>query len=193
MSTDSVLRHHWFDRFLHWAFAGIILVLLFTGLLPPFGVQFDWVPVHWMGGALLTGLTLIHIVRSLFFKSPGSMLPDRQDLHGKPGKYSLSQKAIHHVIALVTLTALVTGGLMTVRVDTPFWERDPYWLNAASWGNIYVLHGLMALGFVSLIMLHVYFALRPEKRMYLRAMFKGRISRAEYEREHDPARWPDHH
>jgi len=191
MSTVFVLRHHWFDRLLHWAFACIILILLFTGLLPPFGVQFDWVPVHWMAGAVLILLTLVHSLRSLFMKSPASMLPARQDLSGKPGKYSLSQKAIHHVIALVTLVAVVTGGLMTVRIDTPLWERNPYWLSADNWGTIYVLHGLMALVFVSLIMLHVYFALRPEKRLYLRSMFKGTITRAEYETEHDPERWPD--
>ena len=167
-----------------------MVALLCTGLLPQFGLQFNWVPLHWMLGTVLIVLTLIHTLRSVLVKSAASMLPGAADLRGKPGKYSLSQKAIHNVIALVTLVGLVTGGLMTVRVDTPFWDRDPYWLSADNWGLIYVLHGLVALGMVSLVMLHVYFALRPEKRLYLRAMFKGRISRAEYLAKHDPRRWP---
>src|SRR5690606_41323047 len=81
----------------------------------------------------------------------------------KPGKYSLAQKLMHQLFAVVLLTAAVTGGLMMVRMDTPWWKRNPYWLSDATWGVVYVLHGLAALLLVTMIIAHIYFALRPEK------------------------------
>jgi hypothetical protein len=44
---------------------------------------------------------------------------------------------------------------------------------------------LAALLAVFLILLHVYFAILPEKRAYLRAMISGPIDRTELAREHD--------
>ena len=107
----------------------------------------------------------------------------------KPGKYLLLQKLYHHAIALVLLTTLGTGLVMMVKVDTPFWTRDPYWLSDDTWGVIYVLHGLAALTTITLIMAHVYFALRPEKLWQTRSMILGWITGAEYAAQHDPARW----
>ena len=37
--------------------------------------------------------------------------------------------------------------------------------------------------------LHIYFALRPEKLLFTRAMLRGWITRAEYSEHHDPQRW----
>src|SRR5690606_32551223 len=85
---------------------------------------------------------------------------------------------------------LATGLLMLARVDTPFWERDPYLLAAGTWGIVYVVHGLAALALVTMVMLHIYFALRPEKLHFTRAMLLGWITRAEYAEHHDPRRWP---
>jgi cytochrome b subunit of formate dehydrogenase len=107
----------------------------------------------------------------------------------KPGKYSVAQKFIHHAFAGVVLTAAATGALMLARVDTPWWERNPYLLPDATWGLVYVLHGLAALLLITMVMTHVYFALRPEKRLFLRSMIKGWITRAEYAEQHDPDRW----
>ena len=191
MSAGQVLRHHWFDRLLHWLSAICILVLLGTSLPPQFGMDFNWVPLHWITGSALMLLSIVHIIRSLLWKPLLNMLPVPEDLNSKPGKYTLAQKLQHNAVAVAGLVAMVTGAMMTVRIDTPFWERDPYWLPADIWGLIYVLHGLMALLFISLIMLHVYFALRPEKRLYLRAMVRGYLTRAEFEREHDASRWPN--
>ena len=78
---------------------------------------------------------------------------------------------------------------MMVKVDTPWWERNPYWLSDELWGVIYVVHGLSALLLITMVMSHVYFALRPEKAMFLRSMFVGWVSRDEYERMHDSERW----
>jgi cytochrome b subunit of formate dehydrogenase len=121
-------------------------------------------------------------VRGAFASATGSV--------PKVGKYSLAQKLIHLAFAAAVLATLGTGVLMLVRVDTPFWERDPYWLAAETWGVVYVVHGLGALALVTMVMVHVYFALRPEKLHFTRAMLVGWITRAEYAEHHDPRRWP---
>jgi cytochrome b subunit of formate dehydrogenase len=51
-----------------------------------------------------------------------------------------------------------------------------------------VLHDLSALLTVFLILVHVYFAVLPEKRAYLRAMVSGGITRADLAAEHDVER-----
>jgi len=55
---------------------------------------------------------------------------------------------------------------------------------------MYVLHGLAGVGLIALIMVHVYFGLRPEKRAITKSMIFGWMSRDFYLEEHDPARWP---
>jgi cytochrome b subunit of formate dehydrogenase len=59
----------------------------------------------------------------------------------------------------------------------------------ATWGIVYVLHGLAALLLITMVMMHVYFALRPEKLKFTRAMVLGWITRREYAENHDPQRW----
>jgi cytochrome b subunit of formate dehydrogenase len=122
----------------------------------------------------------LDIVRSTLARR----LPSR-----RPGKYSVAQKLIHHAFAAVVLTTLITGGMMLVRIDTPWWQRNPYVLSDATWGIVFVLHGLAALLLVTMVMMHVYFALRPEKLMFTRAMVRGWITRREFDEHHDPKRW----
>lgn len=185
MSRNFIVRHALLDRLLHWLFALLILVLLATGLLPVFGIRFDWVTIHWVSGVLMTLLLVLHILRSVFQKSLRSMWVSPNDLRrAKPGKYSLPQKMMHNVVALLGLAAVITGLLMMVRISTPFWERNPYWLQPETWGMLYVAHGLAAIVFVSVIMLHIYFSLRPEKRMYLRSMISGKVDEQEYRAQH---------
>jgi len=205
-SGQRLPRHKLTDRILHWLMAVCILILLGTSLLPIAGVKFAWVLIHWVTGLVLTAAVLVHIVRSLIWKSPKNMwfwisdLRDvfqmlRWDLTGtgneprKPGKYSPPQKLLHYAVTVIVLVAIVTGLMMLVKIDSPFWERDPYWITEASWGLVYVLHGFTALFSISVIMIHIYFALRPEKRLYTRSMIKGWISREEYQDHHDSERW----
>jgi len=193
MASSQIVRHKLIDRLFHWLLAVSIMVLLFSGLLPVYGFNASLIVIHWSCGLILSLLLLVHICRSLFWKSLSSMVISRTDLSArskKTGKYSGAQKTMHLAIAIMSLAAIVTGLMMMVRIDTPLWERDPYWLNADTWGIVYFIHGLIALCFVSAIMLHVYFAVRPENRMYLRSIFKGWISREEYELKHDPELWP---
>jgi cytochrome b subunit of formate dehydrogenase len=92
---------------------------------------------------------------------------------------------MHLAVTIVILTLVVTGVVMMAKVDTPFWERNPYLLSAGTWGYIYVLHGAAALATVTLVMIHVYFGLIPENRMYLRAMIKGWVTREEISVRHE--------
>ena len=204
--TDRVERHQRIDRLGHWLMAASILILLVTAFLPILGIEFAWVDIHWVTGIVLTVLVLLHIGRSVLFKPLGTMLIGPRDLQDGlaalrfnlrqtpsepplPGKYSLAQKAIHGVFAVVVLTGVVTGCLMLAKIDSPLWERNPYFLSDPTWGVIYVAHGFSALFLITLVMLHVYFSLRPEKRHYLRAMFSGALSSAEVKKYHDTSRW----
>lgn len=204
---DRIRRHALSDRVFHWVTAVTVLLLLGTAFLPIIGIKFPWVTIHWVAGVVLTFAVLFHIVRSLPWRRLRTMGFGPQDLREsfagvawsiklkrqpppKSGKYSPAQKLMHHVVAVLVLVTVATGLPMMVKVDTPFWERNPYWLETGTWGIIYVLHGLAALCLLSVVMVHIYFALRPEKRQYLRAMIRGWMRREEALADHDPQRWP---
>ena len=203
---DRIVRHARFDRLIHWLIAAAVLVLLATAFLPILGVEFGWVAIHWWTGFVLTAAVLAHVVRTLVARRLGPIWISLRDIKDaiaitrrnfrmatgpqpKPGKYSFAQKLIHLAFTVVVLTAIATGGLMMVKIDTPWWDRNPYWISDASWGIVYVLHGLSALLLITMVMTHVYFALRPEKFLYLRSMIAGWITRKEYQHLHDPTRW----
>lgn len=193
---------------MHWLMAICVLTLMGTAFLPIFGVKFSWVTMHWVTGLVLTAAVLIHIFWSLMWRRLRQMLFWFRDIKDtlatlawffhirgsapdKFGKYSPAQKLIHHGFAAVVLSSVVTGLLMMVKIDTPFWERDPYWLSSKTWGIIYIIHDAASMILVTMIMLHVYFALRPEKRLYLRSMLLGWITGEEYNSHHDPDRWEE--
>ena len=44
-------------------------------------------------------------------------------------------------VAVVVLVAIVTGLVMMVGIDGPFWERNPFIISESSRGLIFVLHG----------------------------------------------------
>jgi cytochrome b subunit of formate dehydrogenase len=203
---DRIVRHAGFDRLLHWLIAICVLILLATGFLPILGIEFRWTVIHWWTGLALVAAVLAHVVRSVFAKRLRRIWISSRDIGDavriakinfrvsagpvpKPGKFSFAQKLIHMAFAVVVLAACVTGGLMMVKVDTPWWDRDPYWLTDETWGLVYLIHGFSALLLITMVMAHVYFALRPEKAMFLRAMFLGWITRDEYQRNHDATRW----
>jgi cytochrome b subunit of formate dehydrogenase len=194
MSTpapERILRHAAVDRVFHWFNAACVLVLLLTGLLPVVGIKFPWVLIHWIAGTLATLAVLFHILRSLSWRKLCAIWVHLRDLRGgRAGKYTLAQKLMHHAMTVMLLLAIGTGLPMMVRIDTPFWERNPYLFAESTWGVIYVLHGFAALLAVTLVMIHVYFGLLPEYRHYLRAMCNGWITRADLAAHHDVSRWP---
>jgi formate dehydrogenase subunit gamma len=187
---DLIVRHAAVDRVFHWLTAAAVLTLMATGLLPVLGVKFDWVVIHWVVGVVLVLLTLFHIVRALFWQKPKCMYAlSGDELAGrKVTKYTVAQKLMHHAMTVMILAAAITGCFMLLKMDTPLWKRDPYVLSQATWGVIYVIHGAAATLAITLVMVHVYFAVIPEKRMYLRAMIKGWLTREEVEEHHTAPR-----
>lgn len=202
--SGRVVRHRGADRLYHWVMAISVLTLLGTAFLPIIGMKFPWVDAHWIAGLVLFALVLIHIVRATVWLDLWSMVIGPRDVVDAwsaaravmtgtepplPGKYPLMQKLYHAAIAVIVLALLATGAMMMVKIDTPFWVRNPYWLSADSWGIVYVIHDLGAMTLLALVMVHIYFGLRPEKFWMTRSMILGWITRADYSTHHDPARW----
>jgi len=202
----QVPRHSLVARAFHWVMAASMFTLLFTAFLPKVGVQFDWVTYHWIAGAVLTASVVFHIFHASFFLDFWSIWPDKVDLRdarrrilrsmGKPvplperfAKYPLENKLYHGAIIAAGLSAIVTGVFMMSRVRTIFFPRNPYLFSDLTWGMMYVLHGLAGVGLIALIMVHVYFGIRPEKRPITKSMIFGWMSRDFYLEEHDPSRW----
>ncbi len=200
--AGRILRHKLADRIYHWLMATAVLILLGSAFLPIFGWKFAWLDLHWITGVVLTIAVLYHIIRAIGWQKFSAMVVDRQDVKnlmrdaalaggqpGKPGKYSIAQKLYHLAIAVLILGAIGTGLLMLRKIDTPFWQRDPYWFDDAGWGVIYAIHGFVAMALVTMIMIHIYFALRPDEWRLTRSMFRGWITSKEYLDHHDPERW----
>ena len=200
-----ITRHGFVARAFHWVMAVSMLALLFTAFLPIVGVKFAWVYWHWVAGLLLTASILFHIVHATFFEDFWSIWVGPKDIPEfraemlrevgidapgpKPGKYPLGNRLYHLAVMVAGLVVIATGILMMWRVRTGIVERDPYIMSDPAWGLTYVLHGLMGVGFVGLVIAHIYFALRPEKLWITKSMIFGTISKREYLTHHDPDRW----
>jgi cytochrome b subunit of formate dehydrogenase len=198
-------RHNFVARVFHWVMAVAMLVLLITAFLPIVGIRFAWVEWHWMAGIVLTASILFHIVHATFFLDFWSIWVGPKDIPEfkaemlrevgidapgpKPGKYPLGNRLYHLAVMVAGLAVVATGIVMMWRVRTGLVERNPYILSDTAWGITYVLHGLAGVGFVGLVIAHIYFALRPEKLWITYSMIFGTISRREYLQHHDPDRW----
>jgi len=203
---EKIARHSLAARLFHWIMAAAMFALLFTAFLPKVGIRFDWVTYHWIAGLVLTVSILYHIIHASFWLDFWSIWPDRVDLQDASkrlrralgqqappprrfAKYPLENKMYHAVIVLAGLSVMVTGVLMMFRVRTPFFTRNPYLFRDLTWGLMYVLHGLAGVGLIALVMVHVYFAIRPEKLDITKSMIFGSMSREHYLEHHDPQRW----
>jgi cytochrome b subunit of formate dehydrogenase len=203
---ERIPRHSLAARLFHWIMAAAMFTLLFTAFLPKVGVQFNWVTYHWIAGAVLTVSIVFHIIHASFFMDFWSIWPDRADLKdagkrvlrffgrpaeppGKFAKYPLENKLYHGAIILCGMSVILTGVFMMARVRTVFFPRSPYLFSDMSWGLMYVLHGLAGVGLIALVIVHVYFAVRPEKLAITESMIFGSMRRDFYLKEHDPKRW----
>jgi cytochrome b subunit of formate dehydrogenase len=199
-------RHSLTARAFHWVMAASMLTLLFTAFLPKVGVQFDWVTYHWIAGAVLTASVVFHIIHASLWLDFWSIWPDREDLRDavrrarrfagltappprKFAKYPLENKLYHSAIIATGVTAIVTGVCMLMRVRTVFFNRNPYLFDDMTWGWMYVLHGFAGVSLIALVIVHIYFAIRPEKIEITKSMIFGTMSRDFYMKEHDPERW----
>jgi cytochrome b subunit of formate dehydrogenase len=204
--TEDVKRHSLAARLFHWVMAMSMLTLLVTAFLPKVGYQFDWVAIHWIAGLVLTASILFHIIHATFFMDFWSIWPDKTDItdagnrlkralgqQAPPphrfAKYPLENKAYHFAILVSGLAVTLTGVFMIFRVRTNIVPRNPYLFGDMTWGMMYVLHGLAGIGLIGLIMVHIYFALRPEKLVITKSMVFGTLDREHYNEHHDPTRW----
>jgi formate dehydrogenase subunit gamma len=201
----NILRHSFVSRVFHWVMAFSMLTLLLTSFLPIVGVRFAWVQWHWMAGILLTASIMFHIVHATFVLDFWSIWVGPKDIPEfkaemlrevgidapgpKPGKYPLGNRLYHLAVLVAGLSVIATGIVMMWRVRTGIVERNPYLLSDSTWGITYVVHGLMGVGFVGLVIAHIYFALRPEKLWITKSMIFGTITRRQYLEHHDPDRW----
>ena len=203
---QRVARHSLAARLFHWIMAAAMFTLLFTAFLPKIGIQFDWVTYHWIAGSVLTVSIIFHVIHASFWLDFWSIWPDKADLQdaarrvrrfmGWPAppprrfaKYPLENKLYHGAIVAAGLSAILTGVLMMSRVRTIFFRRNPYLFGDMTWGLMYVLHGLAGVGLIALIMVHVYFAIRPEKLDITKSMIFGSMKREFYLHHYDPERW----
>jgi formate dehydrogenase subunit gamma len=201
-----VKRHLLADRIYHWLMAASVLILMGTAFLPIIGWKFEWVSLHWMSGVVLALLVLVHIVRALVWQDWRAMVVDAADIRngwrsvaralgrgsaapGKPGKYKILQKLYHFAVAVLVLAIIASGLLMLLKIDTPLWRRNPYWFAPDAWGVVYSIHGFASMALVTLVMIHIYFALRPDEWWLTRSMFRGWITGKEYLDHCDSRRW----
>jgi cytochrome b subunit of formate dehydrogenase len=204
---ERVPRHSLAARAFHWLMAASMFTLLFTAFLPRVGVRFNWVAYHWIAGTVLTISVVFHIIHASFWLDFWSIWPDKADLEdalrrvqrfmGRPAppprrfaKYPLENKLYHGAITLTGVVVILTGVFMMSRVRTIFFPRNPYLFSDMTWGLMYVLHGLAGVGLIALIMVHVYFAVRPEKLDITKSMIFGSMKREFYLEHYDPQRWP---
>ena len=199
-------RHSFVARTFHWVMAVSMLTLLFTAFLPIVGVKFAWVQWHWYAGIWLTASIMFHIIHATFFMDFWSIwvgpsdIPEiqveiaremgREDVEGpRPGKYPLGNRLYHLAVATAGLLVIGSGIMMMWRVRNAITPRNPYIFTDTTWGLTYVTHGLMGVGFVGLVIAHIYFALRPEKLWITKGMIFGYITKRQYLEYHDPSRW----
>jgi cytochrome b subunit of formate dehydrogenase len=199
-------RHTLVARIFHWVMAAAMFTLLFTAFLPKIGVEFNWVLYHWIAGVVLTASIIFHVIHASFFLDFWAIWPDTDDMgdmrrrirrfFGLPAppplrfpKYPLENKLYHGAIVVTGLTAIATGVFMLFRVRTGVLPRNPYLFGDMTWGMMYVLHGLAGVGLIALVMVHVYFAVRPEKLDITKSMIYGTMRREFYLEHYDPQRW----
>jgi cytochrome b subunit of formate dehydrogenase len=202
----KVARHSLAARLFHWVMAASMLALLVTAFLPKLGVQFPWVTYHWIAGLVLSASITFHVIHATFWMDSWSIWPDSIDIEDMKrrwlratggsappprrfAKYPLENKAYHFAILVAGLSVMLTGLFMMKRVRTPFFTRNPYLFGDMTWGLMYVLHGLAGVGLIGLIMIHIYFAVRPEKLVITKSMVFGTLDREHYLEHHDPQRW----
>jgi cytochrome b subunit of formate dehydrogenase len=203
---NRVPRHSLAARLFHWIMAASMFTLLFTAFLPKAGLQFNWVTYHWIAGSVLVVSILFHIIHASFWLDFRAIWPDKADMidawrrmrrfMGQPAppprrfaKYPLENKLYHGAIIATGLTAIGTGVFLLYRVRTIFFPRNPYLFGDMTWGLMYVLHGLAGVGLIALVMVHVYFAVRPEKLDITKSMIFGSMRREFYLEHYDPQRW----
>jgi len=204
-APEKIVRHTLAARLFHWTMTIAVFTLLVTAFFPIVGIQFAWLEIHWIAGLAFVAIIVFHIIHTSVWMNLRDIWVNSQDREEfkqeirhvlgsdkkapKPGKYPVEQRLYHNIVALAGLGVIASGLLMMVRVDNPIFARNPYLLSESTWGWVYVLHGLSAVGLVGLIIAHIYFAILPEKRWMTNSMIAGWITKKDFLTHHDPERW----
>lgn len=206
-TPERVQRHSLAARIFHWSMSAAMLTLVITAFVPVMGLEIpSWLTFHWIAGVVLIAAIVYHIIHAIGWQDFWSMMnfgPSFfRDLFAqarhlmsasapepKGGKYPLDHRLYHHAVLVFSLAAVVTGVIMMMRIDTPFFTRNPYLLTDETTGLVFAIHGIAGVVFILLIATHIYFALRPDKRWLLWSMVRGWISRDVYAEHFDPTKW----
>jgi len=205
---ERIQRHSLAARLFHWTMSASMLTLLFSAFVPIMDLEFaGWVTIHWIAGIVLIATVVYHIIHAIgwqdfwsmmnfgpsFFKegfatlrhllSPSAPEPP------KAGKYPFDHRLYHHSIVVVSLSAIVTGVIMMMRIDQPIFARNPYIISDSAVGVVFAIHGLAGVSLILLIASHIYFAIRPEKRWITWSMVRGWIDKEHYAEHFDPSKW----
>jgi cytochrome b subunit of formate dehydrogenase len=205
---ERIQRHSLASRIFHWTMSAAMLVLLITAFVPVMGLEIpSWVTWHWVAGTVLILSIVYHIIHAIgwqdfwsmmsfgpqFFREGAAhlrhILSSNAPEPPKAGKYPFDHRMYHHAVIVFSLAAVVTGVIMMMRINTPFWTQNPYILSDQAVGLVFVIHGLAGVVFILLIASHIYFAIRPEKRWITWSMIRGWVDRDHYLEHHDPAKW----
>jgi cytochrome b subunit of formate dehydrogenase len=204
---ERIERHTLAARIFHWAMSAAMLALLITAFVPVMGLEIPgWLTVHWIAGVALIVAVVYHIIHAIGWQDFWSMMSFGpsffRDLIGqtkhliskdapepKGGKYPIDHRLYHHAVIVFSLAAIVTGVIMMMRIDTPFFERNTYLMTDETTGVVFAIHGIAGVVFILLIASHIYFALRPDKRWITWSMVRGWITREQYVEHFDPTKW----
>jgi len=205
---ERVQRHSLAARIFHWSMSAAMLTLLVTAFVPVMGLEIPaWVTIHWIAGVALILTVIYHIIHSIGWQDFWSMMSFGPNFfregaaqmkhlvsssapEPKGGKYPFDHRMYHHAVILASFAAIITGVIMMMRIDTPFFTRNPYLVTDETAGVIFAIHGVAGVAFILLIASHIYFALRPDKRWLFWSMIRGWVSRDVYVEHFDPQKWP---
>ena len=205
---ERIQRHSLAARVFHWTMAASMLALLFSAFVPIMNLDFaGWLTIHWIAGVALIATIVYHVIHAVgwqdfwsmmsfgpnFFKegfaTTRHVLSSKAPEPPKAGKYPFDHRMYHHAIVVVSLAAVVTGVVMMMRIDTPFFTRNTYLLTDSMTGIVFAVHGFAGVSLILLIASHIYFAFRPEKRWITWSMVRGWIDREHYAEHFDPTKW----
>lgn len=179
----------------------------------------SWVDVHIIFSIVLIGYLVFHLghvaykgtwkamwvgrreVKDLIVR--GKNFLGQADEYPRQFEYPSAQKFLHLGVTGATLGVIVTGIVMLRRIEIPFlWDparefsllgvQFSQGVGEPGWGLVtwsFVLHDLSAIMMVSLVLGHMYFALRPDEWGITRSMVTGTVSVETYAKKYSPDSW----
>lgn len=178
----------------------------------------SWLNVHIVSSLVLIGYVGFHLGHVAYKGTWSEMWFGRRDArdlwvrfrnllnltedYPRQFKYPSAQKLLHWGVTGATLGLILTGLVLLRRVSLqPLWSATREFsvlgirfglgtgdaMGLVSWS--FVLHDFLAIATVSLVMGHIYFALRPNEWAITRSMITGTVDVDHYAEKYSPASW----